>query len=97
MATSRAYVRDPVISEEEKTYFLRFGTGVLFVSTEALREFFNKKHPNLNADLTSNDGLLLNLKKKRVITNEQWNLLFPTSGKQIFSLLHSNHCVGLSG
>ena len=83
MAIGGTHVSVPTILEEEETHFLRFGTGVLYVSTEALRDYFNGKHPNLNADLSYHRGLLLTLKKKRVITTAQWNLLFPSSGKHM--------------
>ena len=64
----------------EKTNFLRFGLAVLDVSPNALRTFFDSKHPNLVADLAANRNRLRNV---RIITTVQWNLLYPTTGKVI--------------
>ena len=64
----------------EKTNLLRFGLAVLDVSPNALRTFFDSKHPNLVADLAANTNRLRNVK---IITAVQWNLLYPTTGKVI--------------
>ena len=68
-------------SQEDETHFLRFGTGILYVSTEALRDYFNQRHPNLSDDLFNKRTLLERLKEKKVITSTQWDLLFPACGK----------------
>ena len=68
-------------SQEDETHFLRFGTGILCVSTEALRDYFNQRHPNLSDDLFKKRTLLERLKEKKVITSAQWDLLYPACGK----------------
>lgn len=58
------------------------------VATTALRRYFDNVHPNLLSDLSSptNISILSNLYKplrgqKRVLNPEQWNILYPSSGK----------------
>ena len=65
---------------EEETNFLRFGTGIIHVCPNALRAYFDTRHPNLAADLQANKTLLQSFRNK-VITNDQWDLLFPSTGK----------------
>ena len=65
---------------EEETNFLRFGTGIIHVCPNALRAYFDTRHPNLAADLQANKALLQSL-RNRIITNDQWDLLFPSTGK----------------
>ena len=76
------------VEDEEETHFLRFLAGLLNVTTRALRDFFNRQHPNLSADLHQN-RVLLNSLKNKVITGAQWNLLFPASGIYNFVAIFS--------
>ena len=65
----------------EKANFIRLSRLLVDKGTEALRNTFHGIHPaaSLSAVLTSNKPSLLKL-KPRVITDSQWDLLFPPSG-----------------
>lgn len=66
-----------VLSKEE-TNFLKLANLLIKISPEAVRSLFNREfHPgSLKSVLSKNFSKLDQLKKKRVITQTQWNLLF---------------------
>lgn len=60
------------------------------VSPRAVRVFFDKSISKASLASTINDKTtkttLLDLKLKRIINQTQWNLLFPTNGKQFLCI-----------
>ncbi len=70
------------ISLEEKANFTRLSRLLVDKGTEALRNTLDAIHapPNLPAVLNANSTKLLRLKRRRVINDTQWDLLFPPSG-----------------
>lgn len=73
---------------QEEDNFLRVVHLNYRVGTTALRRYFDNVHPNLPTDLSSptNESILSNLFKpprgqKRVLYQDQWNILYPSSGK----------------
>ena len=66
---------------QEKANFTRLARLLVDKGTEALRKTFDAIHPpaNLQADLAASIASLRKL-KPRVISNHQWDLLFPPSG-----------------
>ena len=89
------------INLQEKAYFTRL-CRLLDKGTEALRNIFDAIHSpaNQTAVLHANKILFLKL-KPRIITNNQWDLLFPPSGNppdsktfdvRLFMVLFRNIC-----
>ena len=65
---------------KETTNFARICRLLVDGGALALRNEFDRIHPpaNLNAVLSGHSPTLQNLKKKGILNNSQWNLLFPT-------------------
>jgi hypothetical protein len=59
---------------------------VLRISSRAVRVQFDKEfHPScLQGTLKSEKGRLLDLKTEKRITQPQWNLLFPKTGRLLY-------------
>ncbi|XP_052084012.1 uncharacterized protein LOC127721316 [Mytilus californianus] len=77
---------------KDEDNFLRVVSLNYRVGTTALRRYFDKVHPNLQSDLSSpaNISILSSLHKpprghKRVLYQEQWNILYPSSGSPVLS------------
>ena len=68
------------ISLEEKANFTRLSRLLVDKGTEALRNTLDAIHANLPAVLNANKTTLLSRKRRRVINDTQWDLLFPPSG-----------------
>jgi hypothetical protein len=66
--------------------YIKIAMVVLRVSPRAVRVQFDKEfHPNcLQGTLKSEKGRLLDLKTKKRITQPQWNLLFPKTGRFVW-------------
>ena len=66
--------------------YIKIAMVVLRVSPRAVRVQFDKEfHPNcLQRTLKSEKGRLLDLKTKKRITQPQWNLLFPGTGRLLY-------------
>jgi hypothetical protein len=66
--------------------YIKIAMVVLRVSPRAVRIQFDKEfHPNcLQGTLKSEKGRLLDLKTKKRITQPQWNLLFPGTGRLLY-------------
>ena len=79
-----AYAGAGLLSSEEKTNFLRLASLLIDGGTLALKTQFDLKFPpvSLSQDLQSpgNHQLLLQLKKKKILTAAQFELLFPPAG-----------------
>ncbi len=70
----------PSVSQE-KANFTRLSRLLVDKGTEALRNTLDAIHaPNLPAVLNANKTTLLSRKRRRVINDTQWDLLFPPSG-----------------
>ncbi|XP_032237000.2 NACHT, LRR and PYD domains-containing protein 14 isoform X2 [Nematostella vectensis] len=69
---------------EGKDNFSRLCRLLVDGGTKALLTVFNSSHPpsSLEASLKKNKATLKKLLKKKVIRQEQWDLLFPPSGSQ---------------
>ena len=67
---------------EEKTNGTRLGRLLVDVGTHVLRKAFHSVHPTatLKYVLNKNLRMLQSLKSRRVIFDDQWEKLFPTSG-----------------
>ena len=72
-------------SRHESNY-IKIAMVVLRVSPRAVRVEFDKKFDPkyLQTTLNSKQGLLSDLKKKKRITDPQWNVLFPTAGRLLY-------------
>ncbi|CAG2187779.1 ANK [Mytilus edulis] len=73
-----------ILPEEER--YLRIAHLLVRVAPSAVREKFNREfHPSrLKTELNKHRyGTLSDLKAKHIINQNQWNLLFPNSGKPI--------------
>ncbi|XP_071138346.1 uncharacterized protein [Mytilus edulis] len=77
---------------KEEDNFLRIVYLTYRVGTTALRRYFDGFHPNLQSDLSfpPNKAILLDLHKpprgqRRVLYQEQWNILYPSSGSAVVS------------
>ncbi|CAG2241546.1 unnamed protein product [Mytilus edulis] len=77
---------------KEEDNFLRIVYLTYRVGTTALRRYFDGFHPNLQSDLSfpPNKAILLDLHKpprgqRRVLYQEQWNILYPSSGSPVVS------------
>lgn len=73
-----------MISPEEEN-FLRIVYLHYRVVTPVIKRFFDRKHPNLSADLTTNKTILYNLRNPpegfpRVLYAKQWEILYPPRG-----------------
>lgn len=70
------------ITDEEICY-LRIFHLLLRVANPVVRDTFNTEfHPTkLQAEFRRNHNVLLDLRKKRVIDKQQWELMFPNSGE----------------
>ncbi|XP_062582489.1 E3 ubiquitin-protein ligase DZIP3-like [Saccostrea cucullata] len=71
----------PPISFRELNFF-RIALLIFRRVPIAVRTFFDSKHPPLDliSDLALNKPKLLAIKKERVISTQQWNILYPSSG-----------------
>jgi hypothetical protein len=76
---------EATISRCESNY-IKIAMVVLRISSRAVRVQFDKEfHPNcLQGTLKSEKGRLLDLKTERRITQPQWNLLFPRTGRLLY-------------
>ncbi|VDI14710.1 Hypothetical predicted protein [Mytilus galloprovincialis] len=80
---------------KEEDNFLRIVYLTYRVGTTALRRYFDGFHPNLQSDLSfpPNKAILLDLHKppkhakgqRKVLYQEQWNILYPSSGSPVVS------------
>lgn len=70
------------VSEEEENY-LRMRLLVLHIGTRAVRVFFDKEFdPScLNKSIRDGHSKLNASKRKGIINQEQWNLLYPGGSK----------------
>lgn len=70
----------PILEEEEK--YVRLSLLLKGVATRAVRTYFDRLFPPtyISSTLNTNYNTLDDLKFKRVLTQTQWNLLFPTNG-----------------
>lgn len=75
-----------MVTKEEEN-FLRIVYLNYRVATGALTRFFDKLHPHLSADLNipENKAILQQMHhplpgRKRVLNQEQWNILYPPTG-----------------
>ena len=77
------------LSEEEENY-VRMSLLSTGVAPRAVRAMFDREfHPScLQASLMKEYNKLLDMKKKRIINQAQWNLLFPSTGKSNLKLMH---------
>ena len=68
---------------KEKTNGTRLGRLIIDEGTKVLMKFLHSMHPEstLQNALNNNRPKLEELKRKRVIFDEQWDKLFPSSGK----------------
>ena len=68
---------------KEKTNGTRLGRLIIDEGTKVLMKFLHSMHPEstLQNALNNNRSKLEELKRKRVIFDEQWDKLFPSSGK----------------
>jgi hypothetical protein len=66
--------------------YIKIAMVVLRVSPRAVRVQFDKEfHPNcLKRTLKSELGCLTDLKMKKRLTQPQWNLLFPRTGRLLY-------------
>ena len=66
--------------------YIKIAMVVLRVSPRAVRVQFDKEfHPNcLKRTLKSELGCLTDLKMKKRLTQHQWNLLFPRTGRLLY-------------
>jgi hypothetical protein len=66
--------------------YIKIATVVLRVSPHAVRVQFDKEfHPVcLQKTLKSERSRLLDLKEKKRITQPQWNVLFPRTGRLLY-------------
>jgi hypothetical protein len=66
--------------------YIKIAMVVLRVSSRAVRVQFDKKFDPvcLQRTLTSEQGHLTELKNKKYITQPQWNLLFPITGRLLY-------------
>lgn len=79
-----SYRPDMVIPEEEENY-LRIANLLMRVAPSAVRiQFNNELHPGRFKSVLNKNRLkiLEPLKRKRIINQAQWEVLFPVRGKQ---------------
>lgn len=78
------------MSEEEENY-IRLILLLKGVQPKAVRYFFDKEFPPscLLSELSANYTTLYGLKRNRVLSQAQWNLLFPSNG--MFYILRKTH------
>ncbi|KAK3104921.1 hypothetical protein FSP39_013227 [Pinctada imbricata] len=78
--TDKMATSTPVDICEEEINYCRYSIGVMKVTPQALRQIFRSRHPDLKTFLSQNKGKCQHLRKIKILTETQWDNLYPSTG-----------------